>query len=183
MRGKIALPLTRSGDELSTAGVPGGSVLEPGGARLARRDAGRKCGREDERRAAACRRAGVGGRGYCRGRCRAGPRVGPERSPCLCCHPVPPPGDDAEAVRRRRLEAGERRARRELSSGHGGRRPDPVAVVHADFEDDPSGVGHLPLHDGGEGIRVDGDDVRGERASGVRAARRKRAERAQRKQR
>ena len=32
MRGKIALPLTRSGDELSTVGVPGGSVLELGGA-------------------------------------------------------------------------------------------------------------------------------------------------------
>ena len=31
MRGKIALPLTRSGEELSTSGVPAGSALDAGG--------------------------------------------------------------------------------------------------------------------------------------------------------
>ena len=106
-----ALDGRRSGRERARAGR----------SRLTRRDAGRKRRREDERRAATCRRSHVGSRGHGRCGCRAGPRVGPERSPCLCCHPVPPPGHDAEPIHRRGLEAGERRARGELSSGHGGR--------------------------------------------------------------
>ena len=110
MRGKIALPLTRSGDELSTAGVPGGSVLEPGGAGwLGVTPGGSAGGRTNgdpppvDGPESAAEGTAVAAVAPGHGSVRNDPRAS-------AVMPVPPPGDDAEAVRRRRLEAGERRA-------------------------------------------------------------------------
>ena len=116
---------------------------------------GGRAGVQDERR----QRSGA--RVLERGGDRRGERVRPgiraERAAILAALPVAEAGLDPVAVCRCRLEASERGLLGRRPARRARRRPDAVAVVGADLDDDASGVVHLPAHDRRERCGVDAD--------------------------